>query len=61
MNPIKNLWHGSRSKPTSIAELIAGIKAFWETVTMEKCQKYIGHLKKVIPTVVECKGAATGY
>ena len=67
MNPIENLWHELKEyirqevKPTSKAELIAGIKAFWETVTVEKCQKYIGHLKKVIPAVVECKGAATGY
>ena len=33
-------------KPTSNAEMIAGMKAFREMVTVEKCQKYIGHLKK---------------
>ena len=55
MNPIENMWHELKEyirrevKPTSKAELIHGIKAFWETVTVEKCQKYIGHLKKVIP------------
>ena len=67
MNPIENMWHELKEyirrevKPTSKSELISGIKAFWETVTVEKCQKYIGHLKKVIPAVIECKGAATGY
>jgi len=34
---------------------------FWETVTGEKCRKYIRHLKKVIPRVIELEGAATGY
>ena len=63
-HPIVNLRHELKEyimqevKPTSKAELIAGIN---ETVTVEKCQKYIGHLKKVIPAVAECKGAATGY
>ena len=67
LNPIENLWHELKEyirrevKPTSKDALIAGIQAFWETVTVEKCQKYIGHLKKVIPEVIQCKGAATGY
>ena len=49
MTPIENLWHKLKEyirrevKPTSKAELIAWIKAFWETVTVERCQKYIGH------------------
>lgn len=42
-------------KPTLKADLIAGIKEFWETETVEK------HLMTVIPAVVECQGAATGY
>jgi hypothetical protein len=41
--------------------LIDGIVQFWETVTVEKCNKYINHLKKVIPRVIELQGAATGY
>lgn len=67
VNPIENIWHELKEcirrdmKPTSKAELIVGIKAFWETVKKKNCQKYIDHLKKVIPAVVECKGAATGY
>ena len=38
-----------------------GIIRFWETVTVEKCNKYINHLNKVIPRVIELEGAATGY
>lgn len=47
--------------PTSKAKLIMEIRAFWATGAMEKCQKYVGHLKKVIPAVIESKGAAIGY
>ena len=42
-------------------ELIDGIVQFWETVSVEKCNKYINHLKKVVPRVIELQGAATGY
>ncbi len=48
-------------KPTKKEELVNGIKAFWKTVDVRKCCKYIGHLKKVIPKVIELKGEATGY
>ena len=67
LNPIENLWHELKEfmrreiKPKRKEELVEGIKTFWETVTMEKCKKYIGHLKKVIPKVIELEGDATGY
>ena len=50
-------------KPQNKQELVDGIKAFWaERVTEEKCAKYIDHvLKKVVPAVVEAKGAATQF
>ena len=54
-------WRSVTSKPTSKEEVISGIRAFWETVTTEKCQKYIGCLKKVIPEVIACEGGATAY
>ena len=65
-NPIENLWHELKEynrrviKPKTKDELI-GIKKFWETVPVAKCVKYINHLKKVLPKVVEFNGAATGY
>ena len=67
MNPIENLWHEMKEyvrrevKPKTKDELVSGIEEFWKTVDVAKCGKYIGHLKKVIPKVIEVKGAATGY
>ena len=69
LNPIENLWHElkfyleSKVKPQNKQDLVDGIKAFWvERVTEKKCTKYIDHvLKKVVPAVVEAKGAATQF
>lgn len=48
-------------KPTKEEELIQGILKFWETVTVEKCNRYIDNLKTVIPEVIKVNGQATGY
>ena len=67
LNPIENLWHELKefirreAKPKTKDELINGIQQFWATVDLAKCSKYIGHLRKVIPKVIELQGAATGY
>ena len=87
LNPIENLWHELKEfirrevKPRTKEELIDGIKAFWRTVTKEKCTRYIlycntsdntcvmkiiflryiRHLAKVIPKVLELNGEPTGY
>ena len=68
LNPIENLWHEfkhflpRRVKPTNKEQLVGGIKLFWETrVTPESCKKYINHIQKVIPAVMENQGRATGY
>lgn len=66
-NPIENLWHElkefirSKIKPTVKAELVSGIHQFWDTVDVHKCQIYIGHLRKVVPKIIELNGLATGY
>ena len=67
LNPIENLWHELKEfirreiKPKKKEELINGILKFRETVDVMKCTKYIRHLRKVIPKVIELEGAATGY
>ena len=67
LNPIENLWHELKEyirrevKPKTKADLLEGIRKFWGTVRKQKCQKYIGHLKKVIPKVIELQGHASGY
>ena len=66
-NPIENLWHELKEyvrreiKPSTKAELITGIEQFWDTVSVEKCNKYINHLRKVFPRIIHLDGAATGY
>ena len=59
LDPIEHIWHTlneflrNEYKPLDLFELKQGIKAFWESLTPEICSRYIGHLKKVIPKVVE--------
>ena len=66
-NPIEMLWHELKEhirreiKPTTKQELEDGIQAFWRTVTPEKCTKYIRHLRKVLPRVIDLSGDATGF
>ena len=65
--PIENMWHELKHyirttvKPHTKEELIQGIQSFWATVTPEKCCRYINHLRKVIPKVLEVNGEAKGY
>ena len=67
LNPIENVWHELKEyirrevKPTRKEELVQGILQVWETVDVAKGTKYIRHLHKVIPKVVEVKGEPTGY
>ena len=67
MNPIENLWHELKEymrrevKPRNKEQLVSGINQFWTTVTVRKCFRYIGHLQKVLPRVIEKNGDATGY
>ena len=67
LNPIEYLWHELKefirweTKPKTKEELIKGIEKFWASVNMDKCNKYINHLRKVIPRVIELEGYATGY
>ena len=67
LNPIELVWGSlkqylrSQYKPKNLEELKAGIKKFWHSLTPQVCQKYISHLRKVIPKVIEVQGAPSGY
>ena len=68
LNPIENLWrelkHRLRTevKPTNEESLVNGIISFWNNrVDAAKCQKYPGHLGKVVPAVIQREGRASGY
>ena len=67
LNPIENVWGSMKNylrtnvKPKNLRELKDGIKEFWLTLTPSVCKKYIGHLKKVVPKVIEEDGGPSGY
>ena len=67
LNPIENVWAALKyflryqHKPTNLETLKAGIVHFWRSMTPQVCSKYISHLHKVIPKVIEVNGAASGF
>jgi transposase len=67
LNPIENVWGTMKNylrstvKPKNTHELRMGIKEFWKTMTPEVCKRYVSHLRKVIPKVIEVEGAPSGY
>lgn len=66
-NPIENMWHEMKEyirrevKPRTKEQLIEGLLRFWKTVDVAKCNRYIRHLRKVIPQIIALDGRATGY
>ena len=67
LSPIENVWGfmknylHTHAKPKNTEELRAGIKAFWKTLTPDVCKRYVGHLKRVIPKVIEVDSAPSGF
>jgi len=53
-NPIENLWSPLKVvKPRVKEDLIKAIETYWTTVTQAMCRKFMGHLEKVLPAVLE--------
>ena len=67
LNPIELIWGSLKQylrntfKPNNLDELKQGIQQFWNSLTPAVCQKYISHINKVIPKIVEVKGEPSGY
>lgn len=67
LNPVENCWGSLKQflrttyKPTNLQELMDGIEEFWASLTPDICKKYIGHLHKVMPKVIEVNGNPSGY
>ena len=67
INCIEKVWAAlkhflrDKHKPKNLAELKEGIKVFWKRMTPEVCARYVGHLDKVLPAVVEAEGGPTGH
>ena len=67
MNPIENVWGALKEflrneyKPRGLADLKAGIREFWKRLTPAACSRYINHIFRVMPVVVEKSGGPSGY
>ena len=67
LNPIELIWHALKYllhieyKPKNLSELKSGNKQYWATLTPCICKKYVSHLKKEIPKVIEVQGLPSGY
>lgn len=71
LNPIKKVWgsmknylrgvHFRDPRNRNLTGLKASIKRFWKTLTPVACSKYINHIHKVIPIVINNKGNASGH
>ena len=66
LNPIENVWGSLKRflrdhhKPSNQASLIEGVKIFWKTLTPQVCQRYVHHIQRVIPKVIEECGGPSG-
>ena len=67
LNPIELLWGSIKTflrdkhKPRTLSELKEGITLYWSKLTRETCTKYIDHLQKVMPVVVQEEGHPSGH
>ena len=67
LNPIENVlgclkrFLRDHHKPYNQATLFDGIEKFWKTLTKDVCRRYINHVNKVIPKVIEENGGPSGY
>ena len=67
LNPIENVWGTMKEflrkdyKPQGLEDLKCGIKKFWKRLTPAVCTRYINHIQKVIPAVIDKQGGPSGY
>ena len=67
LNPIENVWGSMKEflrndyKPRGLEDLKSGIKEFWKKLDPATCTKYINHIQRVIPVVIEKEGGPSGY
>ena len=61
LNPIEHIWHTLREFLHNEYKPPKRYKAFSESLIPEISSRYIGHLKKAIPMVVEVHVGPFGY
>ena len=53
-------YHSDKHKPTNLGKQKEEIRPYWKKLTPEVCTRYIKHLQKVTPVVVQEQGASAG-
>ena len=67
LNMIENVWaalkgYVGKEAPRTQDSLCATILRFWHMhLTVEQCQRYVDHIHKVIPKVIEANGGFSGF
>jgi hypothetical protein len=67
LNRIENVWSAMKiylrctAKPQKKEELVNSIRAFRESLSAEKCGKYLDHVHCVIPHVILNAGGPTQF
>ncbi len=67
LNPIELIWGSmkmflrDKHKARTLSELKEGIALYWSKLTRETCTKYIDHLQKDMPIVVQEEGRPSGH
>ena len=67
LNPIEKVWGSMKTylrdkhKPKNLEQLKEGIRTYWKKLTPEVCTRYIDHLQKVMPVVIQEQGAPSGH
>ena len=66
LNPIEvwgsmKTYLGDKHKPKNLEQLKEGIRTYWKKPTPEVCRRYIDHLQKVMPVVIQEQGAPSGH
>ena len=67
VNVIENVWASMKSGSGNEASrtqdaLVATLLRFWNThLTVAQCNRYVNHIYKVIPKVIEIRGGVSGY
>ena len=66
LNVIEMVWaamkhHVSKVQPRTQDELVSTLKTFWKNhLTVDQCNRYINHIYRVIPKVIEKDGGFSG-
>ena len=66
-NPIEKVWGSMKTflrdkvNPKNFVELKRRIKAYWKSLTPETCSRYVNHLQKVMPDIIQEKRGPSNF